>query len=58
MEARNEDIWEMAMATFRDEIKRAKANGEVKGVNVLVKPVMRKGGAETGDWDRDEDFDL
>jgi hypothetical protein len=58
MEARREDIWEMAIATFRDEIKRAKVKGEVKGVSVLVEPVMRKGSAETGDWDKDEEFDL
>ncbi|KFY80893.1 hypothetical protein V499_00303 [Pseudogymnoascus sp. VKM F-103] len=58
MEARNEDIWEIAMATFRDEIKRGKAKGEVKGVSVLVEPVMRKGGVETGGWDEDEEFEL
>ncbi|OBT95970.1 hypothetical protein VE01_06687 [Pseudogymnoascus verrucosus] len=58
MEARNEDIWEIAMATFRDEIKRGKAKGEVKGVSVLVEPVMRKGGVETGGWDGDEEFDF
>ena len=58
MEARNEDVWEIAMATFRDEIKRAKTKGEVKGASVLVEPVMRKGGAETGGWDEDDEFDL
>lgn len=45
------------MATFRDEIKRAKTKGEVKGASVLVEPVMN-GGAETEGWDEDEEFDL
>lgn len=58
METRREDIWEMAIATFRNEIRRAKEKGEVKGVSVLVEPVMRKGGAETGGWDEDEEIDL
>ena len=58
MEARNEDIWETAMATFRDEIKRAKAKCEVKGASVLVEPVMRRDGAETGGRDEDEEFEL
>lgn len=48
MEARREDIWEMAVATFRNEIKGAREQGELKGVSVLVEPVVRKDGAETG----------
>ena len=49
MEARSEDIWEMTIATFRHEIKRAKEKGEVEGVSVLVAPVMRKGDPELED---------
>lgn len=58
MEATNEDIWGVAMATFRDEIKRAKAKCEVNGASVLVEPVMRRNGAETVGWNEDEEFEL
>ena len=59
MEARSEEIWEMMKDAFRDEIERAKAKGEAKGVNVLVEPVMRKSDQEPGHWDEeDEEFDL
>jgi hypothetical protein len=46
------------MATFRDEIKRAKAKCEVNGASVLVEPVMRRNGAETVGWNEDEEFEL
>ncbi|KAL5350986.1 hypothetical protein ACLOAV_004559 [Pseudogymnoascus australis] len=58
MEGRNEAIWEIAMATFRDEIKRAETKGGLRGVSVLVESVMRKGDAKTGGWDEDEEFEL
>jgi hypothetical protein len=59
MEARSENIWEMAMTTFRDEIRRAKDKGEAEGVNVLVEPVMRRGDPEPGDLEEeDEEFNL
>ncbi|KFY79509.1 hypothetical protein V499_01505 [Pseudogymnoascus sp. VKM F-103] len=58
MEAKREDIWEMAIATFRNEIKGARERGELKRVGVLVEPVVRKDGATTGGWDEDEEFEL
>jgi hypothetical protein len=58
MEAKREDIWEMAIATFRNEIKGARERGELKRVSVLVEPVVRKDGAEMGGWDEDEEFEL
>jgi hypothetical protein len=39
----------MMKDAFKDEIKRVKAKGKVKGVNVLIKLVMRKNDLELRD---------
>lgn len=59
MDGRSEDIWEMATATFRYEVRRAQDKGEIDGVDVLVGPVMRKSDPEPGaSEEEDREFDL